>query len=352
MKHNKFIFGVLSLIILTTLCSCSSNSDLLRKESNSKKTCILLHMAEMDGANDSDDLQSRYGITGSTSSWRGYFENAVNTTDTMGLFPSGGYQIPFVVPITPGTTATDVTVTADGWTTKKSVTYAIYLPFNFYNRDYSAIEWDLRKVPLQMDNTDHVEALKMMLVASDTCQATSGATGDTLKTKLYMKGSVLQIRARMTSFPQSTKYVRMMLASGYPDQFTVYGKMNLFANNPVTTANYNSYGADQILTPIIQTDHIMVDLNHVEKDPSTNYVVGYFTVAPTDFSTRTLYLYLWDEDGNIYSGSMTRTGSTIIGRHTFKNYNFTNMATFTGTLPRLNPWEEGDLCPTCNPVAF
>lgn len=349
MKKSRNVFFAISLVLLLA-SSCSKDSDLFRS-SNASKSYIMFRFAEM-GEGKSDDLVSRYGITGSTSSWSGYFENAVNTTDTMGLFPIGGYQIPFIVPIPAGTTATDVTVTAEGWTTKKGVKYAIYLPFNYYNKDYNSIVWDLRKIPLQKSNTDHVKAVQMMLVASDTCQSTSGPTGDTLKANLYMKGALLQIRAKMTSVPQSTKYVRMMLASSQSDQFTVYGTMNLFNNTPVSTLDYSKYGADQTFTPLVKTDHITINLDKFEKNSSNNYVVGYFPVVPTDFTGKTLTVYLWDESGNIYSGSVVRTSSSPVRRHTFLNYNFNNMNPFTGTLPKLNPWEEEDLCPTCSPVAF
>lgn len=349
MKKSRIVFLIISLTLLI-VTSCSKDSDLFRS-SDSRKSYIMLRLAEM-GEGNSGDFESRYGITGSTSSWNAYFENAVDTTDTMGLFPNGGYQIPFVVPLAPGTTSNSVVVTASGWTTKKMTTYAIYLPFNYYNRNYDSIVWDLRKIPLQKSNTDHVKAVQMILVASDTCQSTSGPTGDTLKANLFMRGALLQIRAKMTSVPQSTKYVRMMLSSSQPDEFTVLGTINLFKNTPVSATDYARYGPDQELTSKIKTDHVTINLDRIEKNASNNYVVGYFPVVPTDFTGKTLTVYLWDEDGNIYSGSIVRSTSSPVRRHTFLNYNFNTMNLYTGTLPKLNPWEEEDLCPTCNPVAF
>lgn len=344
MKLKEF-FRFFLFVCIVLFVSCSQEETTMLSDKNVHKSTIVINMQPLVY-----DQSTRAGISGSTSSWSAYFDNGVDTVDTMGLFPKEGYQIPFEVPIPKGTKAPSVVVTAEGWSTKKSITYGIYLPYNFYNRNYSKIPWDLRSVPLQKSNTDNVHAGLRMLYASDTCQATSGATGDTLKTSLFMKGSILQIRCKMST-PAGTKFVKMMLSSSDVNQFTVYGTLNMFKNAP-DLYNKVTFGVNQELTEIVHSDHLLLLLDNLEIN-SSNYVVGYFTVPPCDFTGKTLTVYLWDSSGNVYSGSSVRTTSTPIQRHTFKNFNFNTMSLYTGVIPSLNPWEKTEnVCPTCTPVAF
>lgn len=349
----KRIFCFLAFVIMLIAVSCSKDNSVDDIQSYNRGT-IVANIAPVVSEiyeNVATNEFTRAGITGNISSWKPYFDNGVDVVDTLGLFPDRGYQIPFEVPIPKGTTATSVVVTAEGWSTKKNTTYSIYLPYNFYNRDYSKIPWDLRKIPLQKSNTDKVPAGLRMLFASDTCQSTSGVTGDTLKTSLFMKGGILQIRCSMTSTPAGVKFVKMMLASSDPNQFTVFGTLNMFKNTPDTYSS-STYGVNQELTEIVHSNHLTILLDNFEKN-SSNYVVGYFTVPPCDFTGKTITAYLWDSSGNVYAGPMVSSASLKIVRHTFSNYNFSPMTLYTGTLPSLNPWEKtADVCPTCTPVAF
>lgn len=288
---------------------------------------------------------TRAGIAGSTSLWNIYFDNGVDTVDTMGLFPNGGYQIPFKVPIPEKTTSSTVVIKAEGWGTKKNTTYGVYLPYKFANRDFSKIPWDLRSVPLQKSNTDLVASGLRMLYASDTVQA----SGDTLKTSVYMKGAILQVRCRFTSI--NPVFVKMMFSSSDPKQFTTYSQLNMFQTVP-DGKNVSTYGVNQTLTELEHSDHVTILLDKIQKN-SSNYVVGYFVVPPCDFTGKTFTAYLWDTDGNVYAGSFTRPTSSPILRHTFQNFNVTSMTLYTGTVPALNPWEKTEnVCPTCTPVAF
>lgn len=344
MKLNVFFkFYVFVSILFSISCTNGENEQLSETNFGHSST-LIIKMAPII-----DSQVTRAGISGTTSVWKLYFDNGVDAVDTMGLFPNGGYQIPFEVPIPKGTTASDVLVTAAGWSTKKNITYGIYLPYNFYNRDYSKIPWDLRSVPKQKSNTDMVPAGLRMLLASDTCQSTSGATGDTLKTSIFMKGSILQVRCKMTI--SGSKYVKMMLASSDANQFTLYGTLNMFKN---TTDSYSKslYGVNQEFTEIVHSDHISVLLDSAEIN-SSGYVVGYFTTPPCSFTGKTITAYLWDAQGNVYAGPRVFTGATVLSRHSFINFNFPTMTLYTGATPLLNPWEKTeDICPTCTPVAF
>lgn len=342
LKRTFTYFVILNIIFLI---SCSTDQINDNVTDGDFFNAIELKSAPIKILSEDTIAFTRAGITGSTSAWGIYFDNGVDTVDTMGLFPNGGYQIPFKVPIPNKTTSATVVIKAEGWGTKKNTTYGVYLPYKFANRDFSKIPWDLRSVPLQKSNTDLVASGLRMLYASDTVQA----TGDTLNTVVNMKGSILQIRC---SFPSiNPVFVKMMLASSDSKQFTTYSQLNMFQivpdGNSVAT-----YGVNQVLTELEHSDHVTILLDKIQKN-SSNYVVGYFVVPPCDFTGKTFTAYLWDTAGNVYAGSFTRPTSTPILRHTFRNFNVTSMSLYTGTVPALNPWEKTeDVCPTCTPVAF
>lgn len=346
MKKSLYI---LFFSFLFLFCfSCTDNEKFENRFGYVK--AIKLSMASVDRDSMEDDQESsRATLTGNTSSWSIYFDNGVDTVDTMGLFPTGGYQIPFKLPIPVGTTANNVVIKAEGWATKKNTTYAVYLPFKYDNRDYTRIPWDLRRIPTQKSITDKATASKMMLYATDTVQA----TGDTINARMYMKGCILQIRCQFPSI--NPTFVRIMLASNDPNQFTVYGTLNLFDSYPSTPADYSARGADQKLTSIETSDHLIVNLQNIQKNASNNYLITFFAMPPVDFSGKTIAVYVWDSSGNIYTDTkfFAVSSSSVIPRHKFVNYNFTNMQLYTGPIPSLKPWEkEEDLCPTCTPVAF
>ena len=64
--------------------------------------------------------------------------------DTVGIFTKDGSQIPFALPVPMGGTLTSVALLAQGWMTKLGEIYALYLPYNFYNRDSRKLPWDGR----------------------------------------------------------------------------------------------------------------------------------------------------------------------------------------------------------------
>lgn len=341
LKRTFSYFVILNIVFLIS-CSTDQIND---KGSDGFISSIVLRGAPISIYSEDSLAFTRAGISGSTSVWNIYFDNGVDTVDTMGLFPNGGYQIPFKLPIPNKSTASSVVIKAEGWGTKKNTTYGVYLPYKFANRDFSKIPWDLRSVPLQKSNTDLVASGLRMLYASDTVQA----SGDTLNTSVYMKGSILQIKCRFPSI--NPVFVKMMLASSDSKQFTTYSQLNMFQKIPDGNSVY-TYGVNQVLTELDHSDHVTILLNNIQKN-SSNYVVGYFVVPPCDFTNKTITAYVWDTDGKVYAGSFLRTTSTPILRHTFKNFNITSMTLYTGTVPALNPWEKTEnVCPTCTPVAF
>lgn len=339
------------LYLLFLLCfACADNVNIVTYESSQIKKIVLTMPPVQAGYIEGSDsigniVKTRAGFelnSPTSSSFYTYFENTSNAVDTMGIFPNGGYQIPFVVPLNPGQTSRNVVITAQGWMTKKNTTYGVYLPYKFENKNAYSIPWDMRKVPHQKANFDWSRVGLSMLYASDSSQV----KGDTILASIFMKGAVARVSCTM---PSAGTYVKMMLVSPKADQFVVYGTLNMFKNE--VTSDYLSIGKKQILTPLVTTNHLSLIFDNVTFTTANQILRGFFAIAPCQIDNVTLEAFVWDSNGNVYVG--TRPTTMTINRHTYYGLAFSNMTLYTGPTPSLNPWEKDEnVCPTCTPVAF
>ena len=339
------------LYLFLILCfACTDNVNIVNYDSSQIKKIVLTMPPVQAGYIEGSDsigslIKTRAGFTfdtGSSGAWHTYFENTSSSVDTMGIFPNGGYQIPFVVPLNPGQISSSVVITAQGWMTKKNTTYGVYLPYKFENKNSYAVPWDMRKVPHQKDNFDWSRVGLSMIYASDSSQV----KGDTILASIFMKGAVVRVSCTM---PSAGTYVKMMLVSPQTDQFVVYGMLNMFKNE--VTSDYLSLGKKQILAPLVTTNHLSLVFDNVTFNTANQVLRGFFSIAPCQIDNVTLEAFVWDSNGNIYVG--TRPTTMAITRHTYYGLAFTNMTLYTGPAPSLNPWEKDEnVCPTCTPVAF
>lgn len=345
MKSKYLLYFLLLLCI-----GCTDNVNIITENSSQIKKIVLTMPPVQAGYIEGTDsianlIKTRAGFTfdsGSSGTWHTYFENTTDAVDTIGIFPNGGYQIPFIVPLDSGQISRNVVITAQGWMTQKNTTYGVYLPYKFENKNSYSIPWDMRKVPHQKDNFDWSRVGLSMLYASDSSQV----KGDTILATLFMKGAIVRVSCTM---PSAGKYVKMMLVSPKADQFVVYGTLNMFKNE--ITSDYLTLGKKQILTPLVTTNHLSLIFDNATL-PTTNQVLrGYFTIAPCEIDNVTLEAYVWDSNGNVYVG--TRPSTLTFSRHSYYGIAFSNMTLYTGPAPSLNPWERDEnYCPTCTPVAF
>lgn len=310
---NKSYFCALLLFLLV---SCAQEEVLVAEKMREIKT-LRLYMDNSvvvvaDSTDEDIDSITRSQLVISTSSWYSLFEKG----DTIGFFPDGGYQIPFIPPLEEGETAKTVTIQAQGWMTKDGIMYAAYLPYNFYNRHFDKVHWSFfRKTPKQMANgstsdptvgQDHLGPY--MFMATPVCPADDEGAIDA---NLYLKACVIRVRAKM---PLGGTFTKMVLASSKSDAFITHGTLDMFSEGqPFTAKGYINY--------------ITLLLNNFEV-ASTKYITAYLVVPPTENLTGTdLTLYVWDSNGNCYSGSQTLSSS--LGSWPARGYvklNYTNLA--------------------------
>ena len=272
-----------------------------------------------------DDDVTRSGVAVTSSTFQAYFEH----NDTLGIFPEGGYQIPFIPPIEEGNKESQVAIKAQGWMTKDSIYYAAYMPFNFYNRYSNKIPWSFfRKTPKQMENgiannvdvgQDHLGAFMFML--SDTTLA-EGNGG--LKANLSHLGCIVRVQCRM---PLGGTFVKAVLASSKSDAFITHGTMDLFAEG-------------QPFTPKGYTNYISILFNNFEVATS-GIITFYFIAPPSNLASSDLTLYVWDSYGNCYSGPKTYTSTQgSWPRNGYVKLTYTNLtAEYNVPAVYLTPYE-------------
>ena len=153
-----------------------------------------------------------------------------------------------------------------------------------------------------------------------------------------MIGCIIRIRAKVIA---NANYVRMMLATA-DKEFSTHGYYDLF-----------DVDNGQPYTSLGQTDHVTLTMAPSARNAS-QYLTGFFYFPDKlDLSGKVLGCYIWDENGNCYYGQNSMTSSNgVWARKSQKSINFDTFTLVTSPTVKMNPWDDEDLCPTCNPVAF
>lgn len=277
------------------------------------------------------DDETRAGDSGSGLNFLFTFEHG----DTIGIFSQGGSQIPFPLPLASGTTATSVALLAEGWMTKLNDVYSLYLPYNFYNRQYNHVPWDGRKIIRQSANNTKDHIGKYWFAASDT--VIQNNTDGVFHTTVNMLGT--EVRCRFTTIAAGN-YVRIMLVS--PNKsFSTYGYYDLF--DKAHGQPYYSLG---------ESDHIILTISSPTLSTAGKQIAGFFYLPETNVSGLTLGCYTWDSAGNCYYGTVAVTNG-LWARNTINDLRIGTLSLVTSPTISLNPWEKDEnICPTCTPVAF
>lgn len=354
MKKNCF-FSIISLLIFLFASCAEDNSNVTEKYTllNIKTLPVTNSLSD----NEVVDAKSRAIGIGSGNSYQiGFVEG-----DTAGIFPEGGHQIDFPLPIPQGEVKTSTSIIAKGWDTKKGIRYVSYLPFNYENRNASHIFWDFRKIQQQAgtDTRDHIG--KYLFMASDTVSPTINAQGITVfNSVLSNMGAVLRFQCLV---PVKADYVRAMFVTEKP-VFATHGYYDLFDTKAPKVDLAKTKATDVPLPMLHQpfhaegyTDHVTLDfIKAVPRDPNVKAdraLKGYFEIPEADFRGQKVTLYIWDADGNLYSQTLQLSNSQgYMSRKSIQIFTFTSMSPATTLNVKLNDWEKSELCDDCKPVAF
>ena len=250
----------------------------------------------IDEQNNDSLVTTRATTTGTGQNIGILFEH----TDTLGIFPDGGYQIPFVLPLKEGETASGVLIEAQGWMTKDGIMYSTYLPCNFYNRNYNRIRAD--------NGTFHASLRNMACILRFQCYAPTNAD--------YRK---VVLAIDYNGFPQK----------GYFDLFDVHKNANgkhTPESQPFIAENNTNFVYVLIKSAPLATKNVLT---------------AYLVVPPIDLRGKTITAYVWDSNGNCYSQTMTLDNSDSRNweRGTVRGIAFTGLALTTTPSAYVTPYD-------------
>lgn len=335
---------VVSFVFPMMFCGfigCTGNDENEVRYTEVNKIVVEIDPPHYYGDNDEEDADFGENVTRLSTANSGlvftyYFEHG----DTLGIFPEGGYQIPFELPIAAGQKQTSTPIEAKGWMTKAEVYYVAYLPFDFYNRYYSKIPWDYRGQVLSANgNRDNLA--KYIFMASDTCTVESTV----FHTVLRSKGTVVKIQCSNWPVGAGGKYKKMILASSKSGQFVTHGYFDLFDVKKETDANGNEVHADgsQPLRPADDglSDYVSLKLADVQINEGKAFQ-PWMMINPTDVTNETLTIYCWREDGLCVTGDTQITNATAgnMKENAAYQINFTNMRITTTPAVYIQEYNE------------
>lgn len=300
------LIGTASLVFL----SCATTEDEARYI---KMKGIILtretpsHIVNGDFEDDADGDTTRSAVTFVTK-----YENWFQNKDTLGIFPEGGYQIPFEVKLDPGVDkAASVVLNAEGWETKEGVTYATYMPFDFYNRYSTHIPFSyLGQVQNYTSgenyNTDHLG--KYLYERSSPMMPDSEGF---FYAEMQNIGCFIRFRCTLPAGTPDIAFQKLVISSTNPNQFIVKGTLDLF-------------GEGSPLTPTEYAQSYTIPLNDMKMNASRQIFVFLMIGAPCVIGGSTFSAYLYSNSGYTYAGTKeVPAGTADIARNSNANINFT-----------------------------
>lgn len=299
------LFGLLGF------CSCSENQ-IVNEDLNEDVKSVGVRIAEIEG-----EVNSRMEVTDR-------MEYLWEFTDTLGIFPSKGGQVEF--PITEENVSADrkfAYFEGGGWALKGGYSYSAYNPFNFYNRDATAIPFSYEgQVQTGTDDRKHLSDYTLLVAPPTAVQ--SGEINFSLKNV----GCLLRLDLTL---PEAKTYKSLKL---YADSEIIPIKktFNILSSDipekVVSTSNHLSFGLENITTT------------------AANQQVRLWVSFPTmSQPSKTLKAVVTDSNGYVYVGDVYSNAGSIfyldLTRNSGKGIKASPVLTdgFTGG---IEDWQKGE----------
>lgn len=201
--------------------------------------------------------------------------------DTLGIFPSSGYQVPFPIAAQAGTK--NAYFDGGGWGLLDNGTYSAYSPLigNLYLNKTEIPLVLLTQVQNGNGSFAHLNKYDYMAAVNATVNQNGG-----IDFNFEHLVAILHMQIRM---PQAGTYKYVILETS--DKFTTEAKLDL---------------SDGSVTMTKQSPIQAMKLENVEVDDSDpNHVLDiYMSILPADLTGKILYTKIYDENNNCYSTTM------------------------------------------------
>ena len=265
-RMKKIFRNAFTLLLLGGLTACSHDAA-LEDSFNSNDHQFLKRISIS-----AEDFQTESGARSTVQIDQNGVQFLWSATDTVGIFPNEGSQVEF--PIDEGVGMQTATFDGGGWALKHSSTYSAYYPYDFYNRNMTAIPVSYAQQQQEGNaSTSHLGAYDFM--ATTVVTPTNGS----LEFSLQHLGCLVMLRTTM----EEAKTLTGVTLQTDEEEFTISGVIDLTAQASV-------------ITPTLSTHTLSVDLKNFEVGEDGTATI-YFMMAPADLSDDTLEITLSDTLG-------------------------------------------------------
>lgn len=201
--------------------------------------------------------------------------------DTLGIFPTSGYQVPFPIASQAGTK--NAYFDGGGWGLMSDGTYSAYSPLigDLYLKKTEIPLVLLTQVQNGNGSFEHLNKYDYMAAVNATVNQSGG-----IDFNFEHKVAILHMQIRM---PQAGTYKYVILETS--DKFATEAKLDL---------------SDGTMTMTKQSPIQTMKLENVTvSDSDPNHVLEiYMAILPADLTDKILYTKIYDEDNNCYSTTM------------------------------------------------
>ena len=271
---KRFLNYILSLLIISSsLYSCTTDEiDSVQKSATAQKDEVRQIQVTMPTFTNIYESRTRTVIDDSDAESM-QFVWAEN--DTIGIFPSEGFQVAF--PMNSGAGSKSASFDGGGWGLKSTSAYSAYYPLigQFY--------LDKTLIPISMSGqTQNGNNSHAHIGAYDYMAAINSTVGGNGSVSFSFQSLVSVIHFSIT-MPQAGKYTKLMLESN--GNLVVKGSLNL-TNGEVVATQESPVQELTLKDVTLTTDNLVLD--------------AYVAIRSIDLTGHSLTAKIYDEDGNIY----------------------------------------------------
>lgn len=280
---RQMIKSIASLVVFAAMASCSQEitSELVSQEPTKEEVKTLSayignFKSEMMGEETTPQTRSTI-----VTDINGDLQLVWSDKDTLGIFPTSGFQVPFPI----GSEAGTKTATFDGggWGLKTDGVYSAYTPLigNLYLKKDNIPLVLLTQTQNGNGSYEHLNKYDYMAAINATVNQSGG-----VEFNFEHLVAILHMQIKM---PQAGTYKYVILETS--DKFTTEAKLDL---------------SDGSVTMTKQSPIQAMKLENVEVDDSDpNHVLDiYMSILPADLTGKILYTKIYDENNNCYSTTM------------------------------------------------
>ena len=267
---NKLQYGLIWLLAIT---ACSLENEIAPITVFDSIETIKVSAPNFDVQNISTKTSINVSDQEATFAW--------SANDTIGVFPTKGYQVAF--PMISGAGSSSAAFSGGGWALKIGDSYASYYPFQYMNKDASNIPIDWTG-QTQIGNNSTANLGNYDYMAADLTEPSSGEVTFSFK----HLGSLL-------------KFTLIVPKPGNYKSMTVSTEEKLFA----TLSTLNILSSPAVLSNKTFSNSLSIGISDIQTSSENQSVNLYMICAPTDLSNRNLNIKLTDTNGNSYYATVS-----------------------------------------------